>query len=213
MRTSLFIGIPVSLLWGTVSGQTWCVVNSKTVERYSQRIRCGKNYMSNETVVEPGGQFTLPETSSTPLLAFRCGPAVRPYIADDSSDPASILIDSSVTYSKINGAQPINLPPTISSSDQLAVTVSLNGKTLVQGNVPLNVSKYELPFSLLGLQAQAEPYNITCTASYAASTQSSPAPKNAKLYTLPSLPSWSELFSAYPTRHTRHVNIRRSSSA
>lgn len=167
--------------------------------------------MSNETVVEPGGQFTSPESSSSPLLAFRCGPAIRPYLADDSSDPAGILIDSSVTYSKIGGAQPINLPPMITNSDQLVVTVSLNGKTLAQGNVPLNVSKYELPFSLLGLQAQTEPYNISCTATYAALKQSSPAPRNVKLYTLPSLPSWSELFSACHTKHLRHA-VRSSST-
>ena len=179
----------------------------------SRRFRCGKNYLSNETVVAPGGQFDLPESSNSPLLAFRCGPAIRPYLADDSSDPAGILIDSSVTYSKINGAQPINLPPTISNSDQLFVTVSLNGKTLAQDNVPLNVSKYELPFSLLGLQAQAEPYNISCSASYTASKQSSPASRNVRLYTLPSLPSWPELFSAYHKKYSRHVNVVRSSSA
>lgn len=212
MLPHVLSGVLVSLLWCTVRGQTWCVAISRAWDVTQLLFRCGKNYMSNETVVEPGGQFTFPASSSTPLLAFRCGPSIRPYIADDSSSPAGILIDSSVTYSNISGAQAINLPPSISGSDQLSVTVSINGKTIAQGNVPLNVSKYELPFSLLGLQAQAEPYNISCTATYATSMQSSPAPRNAKLY-IPILPSWLELFSTYGTKHTRHVHHVRSSSA
>ena len=91
---------------------------------------------------------------------------MRPYIANDSSSPASILIDAPITYSKIDGAVPIVLPPDVTNADVLAVVVSANGQTLASGNVPLNASKYELSFSLASLRPQIEPYNITCTASY-----------------------------------------------
>jgi len=163
--------------------------------------------MLNETVVAPGGQFSVPETSTTPLMAFSCSPAIRPYLIEDASSPAGILIDAQVTYTNINGAVPITLPTTVSNADVLAVTVSLNGTTLAQGNVPLNASKYELSFSLAGLQSRKEAYNISCTASYSASNtqKSSAAASLSKMYTLPSLPSWAELFSTFnsvPTLHT-----------
>jgi hypothetical protein len=161
--------------------------------------------MSNETVVPPGGQFSIPETTTTPLLAFRCSPAIRPYLAEDASTSAAFIIDTTVTYTQVEGANPITLPTAVSKDDLLVVTVSLNGKTLAQGSVPLNSSKYELPFSLVGLQTQKAAYNISCTASYSLknSQQNSAALSFLNLYKIPILPPWAELFSDVNSTHTR----------
>ncbi|KAH7911269.1 hypothetical protein BJ138DRAFT_1113370 [Hygrophoropsis aurantiaca] len=134
-----------------VSAQTWC----------------GKNYMSTQPVVPPGENFPLPASSSDPLLAFRCAPAMRPYLEEDIYAPAGVLIDSPVVNYSIAGAEPINLPSgPLQSAGMLDVTVSLNGKTLATGIVPLNSSAYELPFSLENLTPQMMAYNLTCEASY-----------------------------------------------
>jgi hypothetical protein len=125
--------------------------------------------MANQSVVPPGGNFLTPSTSSSPLLAFRCAPAIRPYLAEDTTSLASIIVDAPVTYIQIAGAEPITLS---SSGDAgpLAVTVSTNGKTLATGIIPLNASKYEINFSLTSLTAQKDAYNISCSASYAGKT-------------------------------------------
>jgi hypothetical protein len=171
--------------------------------------------MSNETVVPPGGQFSMPETTTTPLLAFRCSPAIRPYLAEDASSSAAFIIDVTVTYTQVEGAIPITLPTAVSKDDLLVVTVSLNGKTLAQGSVPLNSSKYELPFSLVGLQTQKEAYNISCTASYSSTNgqQSSAAPSLFDLYKIPILPSWTELFSDVNLLPITHTHATRGMNA
>jgi hypothetical protein len=90
----------------------------------------------------------------------------------------------------------------VSDDDLLAVTVSLNGKTLALGNVPLNASQYELPFSLTGLQSQKEAYNISCTASYSSTNgqNNSAAAFSQMHYRISTLLSW-ELFNLFPTTH------------
>lgn len=128
--------------------------------------RCGKNYMASQPIVPPGGEFPIPEASSDPLLAFRCAPAVKPYLPEDMSTTAGIIIDTPITYSRISGASPITFPQR-GPLGTLSVTVGLNGRTLTQGHVPLNASKFVLPFHLDGLQPQLEPFNLTCTASFA----------------------------------------------
>ncbi|KAN0079832.1 hypothetical protein V8E55_009398 [Tylopilus felleus] len=40
----------------------------------------GKHYKVGQSVIFPGGNFPLP---SDPLLAFRCAPAILPYLAED----------------------------------------------------------------------------------------------------------------------------------
>ncbi|KAF8550318.1 hypothetical protein OG21DRAFT_1499858, partial [Imleria badia] len=70
---------------------------------------CGKHYMSTESPLAPGGNFPLPSPSSDPLLALRCAPAIRPYLAEDVSSPAAILIDAPVVYYQIANAEPIQL--------------------------------------------------------------------------------------------------------
>ncbi|PBK85663.1 hypothetical protein ARMGADRAFT_1169415 [Armillaria gallica] len=137
----------VSLL-SLVSAQTWC----------------NKNYMSTEPIVFPGGQFPVPERSATPLLALRCGQAIRPYLPEDrdgiDDDPTaiSILVDTPITYSLITGAS--HFTDTLSTT--LKVTVSAEGKTLASGRVPINASKHALSLSLSALTPRTEAYNISC---------------------------------------------------
>lgn len=151
--------------------------------RVSAQTWCNKHYMANQSIVPPGGEFTIPAVSDVPLLAFRCAAAVKPYLEEDVGTPAGVLIDSPVVYSEIVGAQPIGLAAgPLSSAGQLDVTVSLNGKTLVNALVPLNASAYELSFSLDGITPQMTPYNLSCGATYLASdstSSSSPQTYNA----------------------------------
>ncbi|KXN90762.1 hypothetical protein AN958_03649 [Leucoagaricus sp. SymC.cos] len=129
--------------------------------------------MKNETSSEPGGEFPIPATSSSPLLALRCAQAIRPYLPDDtngSSDPTavSILIDTPVTFSKIANAAAVTIPS--GSTPSLQVTVTVDGKTLASGSVPLNTTKHALPFSLSSLTARTAAYNMTCTATLSGQT-------------------------------------------
>lgn len=124
--------------------------------------------MANQSVVAPGGNFPTPSTSSTPLLSFRCAPAIRPYLAEDKV--GEIIIDSLVTYTEIDGAQPITLSsngsqPT-TGGGHLTVEISVDGKTLANGSVPLNATKYALPITLSSLQTQKGAYNVSCSATY-----------------------------------------------
>ncbi|PBK69336.1 hypothetical protein ARMSODRAFT_956903 [Armillaria solidipes] len=137
----------VSLL-SLVSAQTWC----------------NKNYMSTEPIVFPGGEFPVPERSATPLLALRCGQAIRPYLPEDNhgivDDPTavSILVDTPITYSLITGASPF----TDTLGTTLKVIVSAEGKTLASGRVPINAAKHALSLSLFALTPRTEAYNISC---------------------------------------------------
>jgi hypothetical protein len=126
--------------------------------------------MSSQSIVVPGGNFPLPVASNDPLLAFRCAPAIRPYLAEDASSPAAILIDSPVVYYEIANAKAIDLAVGSVFSAELDVKVSLNGKTLASGSMHLNATAYELPFSLEGITPQMASYNLSCEATYSGST-------------------------------------------
>ncbi|KAF9446852.1 hypothetical protein P691DRAFT_672690 [Macrolepiota fuliginosa MF-IS2] len=171
LQSKVFQGLVfLATLAGESLAQTWC----------------GKNYMSSSQPAEPGGEFPVPATSSQPLLALRCAQAIRPYLPDDAngaSDPnaVSILIDTPVTFLQIAGAKAI---PSGSTSD-LSVTVTVNGKTLVSGNVPQNATKHALPFSLSSLSPRTAAYNMTCTATLSGQTFSA----TGLLTYLPDLPS------------------------
>ncbi|THH04216.1 hypothetical protein EW145_g5685 [Phellinidium pouzarii] len=129
-------------------------------ERCKMYIRCGKYYMQNSSSVTPGGVFPVAETSSEPLLEFRCAPAIRPYLENDTS--AIFIIDMLITNSKIAGAVPISDASKLESG--LNVSVSVGGHMLTSGLVPLNASKHELNFSLAGLEPQTAPFDVACTA-------------------------------------------------
>ena len=134
----------------------------------SAQTWCGKNYKKTAHPVTPGGQFPVPATSTSPLLALRCAPAVRPYLPEDATSPpptdphfVSIIVDAPLTNSVIANAAAIS-----STSSSLSVTVSLTtaGTVLATGNVAVNSTGGTLPFSLAGLQPSTTPYSITCKA-------------------------------------------------
>lgn len=127
---------------------------------------CGKNYMEGSPIVPPGGQFPIPATSSSPLLAFRCAPAIKPYLPEDALTPAAILIDTAIVYSEIAGTAPVGIPEE-GPLGVLSVSIESEGKLLSTGIVPLNATKFELPFSLLALEPKKGTYDVTCSATYA----------------------------------------------
>lgn len=113
-----------------------------------------------------GGQFPISQTFSEPQIALRCGPAVKPYLPEDidSTDPTfvSILVDTPVTFTNIAGATPFKQASSLSTLD---VTVTVDGKKLTSGSVPVNASKHALTFSLSSLEPRTGAYSLTCTAS------------------------------------------------
>ena len=125
------------------------------------------------TYQKTGGQFPIPPASDTPLLAFRCAQAIRPYLPGDEVEglPSAILIDTSIVHSHIDNAKPIsgliyNTGLTSVSINTVDVKVFVDGHLLTSGSVPLNVTKYELPFSLSDLQPNSKSYRISCIASF-----------------------------------------------
>ncbi|EJD04861.1 uncharacterized protein FOMMEDRAFT_132713 [Fomitiporia mediterranea MF3/22] len=140
----LFTGVALLAQILQASAQTWC----------------GKHYMANQSVVEPGGEFPIPELSKEPLLVFRCAPAIQPYLADDSS--GTIIIDTLVTNVKIADTTPIqNVDAAVSG---LHVSISVNGQTLANGPVSLNASAHEFTLPLGSLKPQSDAFNVECTA-------------------------------------------------
>jgi hypothetical protein len=108
-------------------------------------------------------------------LALRCSPAIRPYLAEDaktldSSGDIAILVDTPITFSQIANAAPINIRPSAFNSplESLVVSVTVNGKTLTSGSVPLNATKQAIPFSLSSLVPRSEAYAISCSATFGA---------------------------------------------
>ncbi|KAI0729759.1 hypothetical protein C8Q72DRAFT_912755 [Fomitopsis betulina] len=130
---------------------------------------CGKNYEQGSLVIPPGGQFPTPATSDSPLLAFRCAPATKPYLGSDAGSLAGILVDTFVTHTEIAGTSPISLPSGEPLGD-ISVRVDIDGRTIVAGAVPLNASKTELPFSLTGLVPRKSAYDVRCSATYGTQT-------------------------------------------
>ncbi|KAH0834098.1 hypothetical protein J3R83DRAFT_11385 [Lanmaoa asiatica] len=120
----------VATSFSSVFAQTWC----------------GKNYMANQTIVPPGGQFRLPPISEEPLVAFRCSPAFRPYLKEDAKN-AAFVIDTPIVYRYV----------------------------YIKQEVPLNTTGYEISLDISSLSAQKTPYNVTCSVTYQANTSSSPA--------------------------------------
>jgi hypothetical protein len=152
---------------------------------------CGKVYMDNETVVPPGGQFTQPASSSTPLLALRCVPALSPFLPEDvGANSTAIIVDALVRYSHILGAQDIQLPESSSSSnssEKLQVTASIDGKEVASGEVGLNGTTL-LPFSLDALTPRTDSYSLSCTASLPSNPQQQFTSSSSNITFLPNPP-------------------------
>ncbi|KAG2149511.1 hypothetical protein BD769DRAFT_339789 [Suillus cothurnatus] len=137
---------------------------------------CGKNYMANQSVVPPGGQFVLPTQSVEPLLSFRCAPVFRPYLEEDAKS-AAFVVDTPIVYDWITGAEPISVSSNSSSSSgsnglgSLSVTINV-GSIHTTANVPLNATGIQIPLDISTLNAQKTPYNVTCSATYSAPSSS-----------------------------------------
>lgn len=123
-------------------------------------LRCNKNYMANQSVVPPGGEFPTIGVSSQPLLAFRCAPAIKPYLAEDST--GAMIVDAFITNSKIEGAVPI--PSSLHPSAPLSVSISVGGKTIGTASVPLNSTGHEISIALSSLTPKKSGFDVTCTA-------------------------------------------------
>ena len=191
MRRVTLTGFLGAYLLTRTLAQTWYSppsskvpsVTLTSVARFLTGIfRCGKHYESTQSAVTPGGNFPLPSQSSDPLLAFRCVPAIRPYLDEDVSVnmSAAILIDALVVYYNIANAEPIQLS---SADSTINVTVSWNGGTLTSGSVPLNAIGHELSFDLGDISPQMAAYNLSCEATYGATRQTFSA--TTPLYVLP----------------------------
>jgi len=126
-------------------------------------LRCNKNYEKGSPIVPPGGQFPVPVTSDSTLLALSCTPIHKPYIAEDATSGAGFIIDTVVTHVKVQGAMPITLESTTKS---LAVSISVGRNVLAISEVPVNATKFEVPFRLTKLIPRKEPYTVSCSATY-----------------------------------------------
>ncbi|VDB92255.1 unnamed protein product [Peniophora sp. CBMAI 1063] len=125
---------------------------------------CGKVYLKNETdITPPGGQFNAPASSSTPLLALRCSPAVQPFLPDDAGTSISaIIVDALVRYEQYSDASGISLPSDPASAT-LNVKASVDGNEVASGTVGLNGTTL-LPFDLSSLAPRTQPYQLSCSA-------------------------------------------------
>ena len=132
--------------------------------------RCGKQYRPNQPLYPVAwANFPLPAHTTTPQLALRCNPALKPFLTDDTDTPSSqIIVDALVRYEEIAGAQPLTLPA--SPDTELSVTVWIDGKPLASGTVSLNGSA-AIPFSLSGLSPRPQPYSLRCSATLSSPNQ------------------------------------------
>lgn len=129
--------------------------------------------MSNQSVVPPGGQFILPTSSYEPLLSFRCAPVFRPYLEADAKS-AAFIVDATIVYDLVTGAEPIVLPSSSGSSVSLGsldVTISV-GSVHTTTTVPLNATGIQIPIDISKLKAQKTAYNVNCSATYSTASTS-----------------------------------------
>jgi len=125
--------------------------------------RCNKNYKKGSPIVPPGDQFPVPATSDSTLLAFRCTPVYKLYITEDVTSNASFIIDTLITHTQVRGAKPITLE---STAEFLFVSIFVGDDVLAVSKVPVNATKFEVPFSLTKLMPRKEPYSVSCSATY-----------------------------------------------
>ena len=130
---------------------------------FTRLRRCNKNYKKGSPIVPPGGQFQVPATSDSALLAFRCTPIYKPYIAEDVASGAGFIIDTVVTHIQVRGAKPITLEP---APKPLLVSIRIGQTLLAEELVPINATKFEIPFYLTKLIPRKEPYTVSCFATY-----------------------------------------------
>jgi hypothetical protein len=138
----------------------------------------------------PLGQFPILATTTTPQLALRCQPAIKPFLPDDLADDSSslIIVDALVRDQEIAGAQPLIMPTSSSPDPILSVNVWIDGVHQASGTASLNGSA-TIPFSLSGLSPRIEPYSLTCTATLSSPEQNFTSIPTSLTY-LPSPPDY-----------------------
>lgn len=97
------------------------------------------------------------------LLALRCTPIYKPYVAEDVAFSAGFIIDTIITHTQVRGAKPITLE---SKARSLFVSISIGLNVLAVSMVPVNATKFEIAFSLTRLLPRKEPYTVSCSAAY-----------------------------------------------
>jgi len=76
---------------------------------------------------------------------------------------AGFVVDTVVTHTQVRGAKPIVLE---STAKFFFVSISIGNNVLAVGRVPINATKFEIPFSLTKLMPRKEPYTVSCSATY-----------------------------------------------
>ena len=145
-------------------------------------IWCGKAYRPENASFNPGGWLEAPALSPEPLLDLRVRPRMSFYVSGEGQ--GSFIVDTAI--SNTLGQPYPNTPPqpystNASSRPTLVLTifeVSSNLSLVANTRVPLNTTGNELKFTLSGLTAQVQPYDIKLAATspdnnqtYEASTQ------------------------------------------
>ncbi|KAG2137495.1 hypothetical protein DEU56DRAFT_756073 [Suillus clintonianus] len=147
---------------------------------------CGKNFMPNQSVVPPGGQFVLPTQSAEPLLSFRCAPVFRPYLEEDAKS-AAFVVDTPIVYDWVSGAERLSLPSGSGSSGgssdmgSLCVTISV-GSVHTTANVALNSTGIQIPIDISDLKARKTAYDVSCSATYSAPSSSKSQSANEQTF-------------------------------
>ncbi|KAN0127302.1 hypothetical protein V8E53_014906 [Lactarius tabidus] len=151
---------------------------------------CGKEHEPGKPISMPLGQFPILATTTTPQLALRCQPAIKPFLPDDLADDSSslIIVDALVRDQEIAGAQPLIMPTSSSPDPILSVNVWIDGVHQASGTASLNGSA-TIPFSLSGLSPRIEPYSLTCTATLSSPEQNFTSIPTSLTY-LPSPPDY-----------------------
>lgn len=95
---------------------------------------------------------------------------------------AGFIIDTVITHTQVRGAKQIALVP---EDDSLFVEISVGSIVLAVGKVPVNVTKFEMPFSLTKLLPRKEKYTVTCSATYVGNQEYTTYIANTSLSYLP----------------------------
>ncbi|KAK8182839.1 hypothetical protein BC567DRAFT_207300 [Phyllosticta citribraziliensis] len=145
-------------------------------------IWCGKAYRPANASFEPGGWLYEPARSAEPRLDVQVYPRMNLYVETDTT--ASFIVDARLSLVTgepyYNGVYHKDTKET-TPFDHLYIDISLSdsGRSLVADkNVSVNSTANEFQFSLAGIKAQLEPYNVTLVGasrdgnqSYTATTQ------------------------------------------
>ncbi|KAM0751480.1 hypothetical protein T439DRAFT_347353 [Meredithblackwellia eburnea MCA 4105] len=132
----------------------------------TQPTWCGKNYEQGSPATAPAQSsfFTVPSTSSSPLLNLVCGQAIAPSVLGDSR--ATIAIRSQITH---DVGSPIGSAPT---SGNISVKVQIANTVVLQSvSIPVNSSLFSsFDFDLSVLSPSTTPSVVSCQATASSSS-------------------------------------------